>query len=370
MTSLPVEDAATLKCSKCRYYLNVPPIKTSVDGTVYQCGRCDFDDPKITVRNFAYEKIAKYMEFPCINSDCMKKISWLKVQQHEIECVYRTIPCPIIDCKDSVLCAKIIDHFNENHRSAIISDIAVRFHKLESSVDLGLLIHDGFPYFCMFCSNGKSFRISVYSLRSRITQKYTIHLFTLAFQNRKISLSGEEIVLFNERMHCLKCYSGTCDSALHRRRSLSKGNQCEMTTEIDVHSLRSILKTETVCSRVSMEVNKNLQDSIENCDVIRKITECAICKEYMLPPIHCCRTGHIICNNCQKKMPKCPTCLAPFISARNYAVEELCSNVIIPCQNTTCDFIGNLKDLHLHEENCDIKVSKSPAESKLSWKFG
>lgn len=310
------------------------------------------------------------MVFPCIYAECSKRISWTKVQQHELECPYRTISCPDMDCEAIILCTKIVEHFNEFHKSSIISDIAVRFHKLSPSVDLGLLVHEGVPFFCMFSSNGNVFKISVYSVKSKITHKYTIDLYTLTFQKRKISLSGEAIVLFNDRLHCLRCHSGKCGSTSHKKRS--RGNRFEMTTEVDVASIRSILKSETICSKISIEVNKHLQDVIENCDVIRKITECVICKEYMSPPIHFCQSGHIICNTCQNKIPKCPTCLAPFLHARNYAVEELCSNVIIPCQNAICDFVGDLKELHLHEETCEVKnvTEETKMSDKFPFKFG
>lgn len=372
MNALSDEDAETLRCSKCQYYLNVPPIKSSVDGKVYQCGRCNFEDPKIHIRNFAYEKIAKYMMFPCIYPNCSMKVAYSKVLQHEIECIFRTIPCPNVDCDQIILCNKIIDHFNECHKAAIISDVAVRFHKLDSGIDLGLLVHDGHPFFCIISSNGKTFKVGVYSVRSQIIQKYNVDLYTLTFQKRKISLSGEKILLFNDKSHCVKCFLGKCNSKIHWKGFFSKGIPFEMTTELDIASIRSILKSETVCSKISIEINKNLQDTIENGDIIRRITECVICKEYMSPPIHCCQTGHIICSNCEKSVSKCPTCLAPFSSTRNYAVEELCNNVIIPCQNTTCDFVGGLKDLHIHEEKCDVKTNQLKTESneKLKFKFG
>lgn len=372
MNILSDEDAETLRCSKCLYYLNVPPIKCSLDGKVYQCGRCDTEDPKIPIRNLAYEKVAKYIMFPCIYPNCSVKVAYSKVQQHEIECLYRTIPCPTVDCEQTILCNKITEHFNECHKSAIISDVAVRFHKLDYGIDLGLLVHDGHPFFCIINSTGKMFRIGVYSVRHHVIQKYNIDLYTLTFQKRKISLSGEKILLYNDKLHCVKCYLGKCNQKIHWRGPFTKGIVFEMATELDISSIRSILKSETVCSKISIEINKNLQDTIENGDIIRRITECVICKEYMAPPIHCCQTGHIICSSCQKNLTNCPTCLSPFIAARNYAVEELCTNVIIPCQNTTCDFVGGLKDLHLHEEKCDSKENQLKVEKneKINFKFG
>lgn len=356
------EDAESLRCSKCQYYLNVPPIKSSVDGKVYQCGRCDNDDLKINIRNFAYEKIAKYMMFPCIYPNCSVKVEYTKVQQHEIECIYRTILCPNPDCEQIILCNKIIDHFNECHKAAIMSDVALRFHKLDKGIDLGLLVHDGQPYFCIVTSNGKFFKVGVYSVNSQVNQKFNIDLYTLTFQKRKVSLSGEKIVTFDDKIHCIKCYLGKCNLKAHWNGVFSKGILFEISTELDVVSIRSILKSETICYKISIETNKHLQVTIENGDLIRRITECAICKEYMSPPINCCQTGHIICSNCQKTMSKCPTCLSSFISARNYAVEELCTNVIIPCQNTTCDFVGGLKDLHIHEEKCDSEAKQLKSE--------
>lgn len=362
------EDAAALKCSRCSCYLNVPPIKTSVDGNVLQCGRCEYNDPNIYVRNFAYEKVGKYMVFPCIYPGCSVKVSWNKVKQHEIECIHRTIICPCNDCGVVVLCSKIIEHFNECHKSAIISDVAVRFHKLDDGVALGLLVHDGNPYFCIFCSDGKLFRAGVYSIRALIPSKYSIELYTMTFQKRKFWVSGEKVLLFNDKLHCIRCYVGKCTSKLHRQDFFSKSNKFEMSTELEVDSLKSILKSATVCSKISIESNKIFKDNIENSDIIRRITECPICKEYMSSPIHFCQTGHIICSKCEKNVSKCPTCLAPFISARNYAVEELCSNVIISCQNNSCDFLGSLNELHEHEEDCDSKLA-SVVKEKLPWKF-
>lgn len=299
------------------------------------------------------------------------KVPWSKVQQHEVECLYRTIPCPNIDCEAVILCSKLLDHFNECHKPAIISDVAGRFHKLDNNVDLGLLVHDGTPFICVFHSNGKAFRASVYSLRNVITQKYTIDLYTLTFQKRKISISGEKIELFNDKSHCVKCFLGKCPSKLHWRSLYPLTNNFEFTTVIDVESIRLILKSETVCSKITIEVNKNMQDMIENSDIIRRITECVVCKEYMSPPIHFCQTGHIICLRCEKNVSKCPTCSAPFIAARNYAVEELCANVVILCQNKTCNFVGSLKEMYVHEENCDASTTKLSTESseKVSWKF-
>lgn len=311
------------------------------------------------------------MVFPCIYPDCSTKLIWSRVQQHEIECVYRTMPCPNIDCETVILCSKLIEHFNECHKPAIISDVAGRFHKLDNYFDLGLLVYDGNPFICVFESNGKTFKANVYSMRNLITQKFTIDLYTLTFQKRKISISGEKIELFNDKLHCVRCYLGKCTSKLHWRSLYPKMNKLEFTTVIDVESIRSILKSETVCSKITIEVSKQLQDMIDNSDVIRRITECMVCKEYMSSPIHFCQTGHIICLRCEKNVSKCPTCSAPFLSARNYAIEELCSNVVLLCQNKTCNFVSGLKDMYIHEENCDAQDTKPSTEfkEKVVWNF-
>lgn len=56
------------------------------------------------------------------------------------------------------------------------------------------------------------------------------------------------------------------------------------------------------------------------------LLECPVCMEYMGPPIHQCRRGHLVCFACKPKLPNCPTCRSRFTDSRNLAMEKVCMN--------------------------------------------
>jgi hypothetical protein len=56
------------------------------------------------------------------------------------------------------------------------------------------------------------------------------------------------------------------------------------------------------------------------------LLECPVCMEYMGPPIHQCRRGHLVCSACKPKLPSCPTCRSHFTESRNLAMEKVCMN--------------------------------------------
>jgi E3 ubiquitin-protein ligase SIAH1 len=53
------------------------------------------------------------------------------------------------------------------------------------------------------------------------------------------------------------------------------------------------------------------------------LLECPVCMEYMGPPIHQCRRGHLVCSACKPKLPSCPTCRSRFTESRNLAMEKV-----------------------------------------------
>jgi hypothetical protein len=56
------------------------------------------------------------------------------------------------------------------------------------------------------------------------------------------------------------------------------------------------------------------------------LLECPVCMEYMGPPIHQCRRGHLVCSACKPKLPNCPTCRSRFTESRNLAMEKVRMN--------------------------------------------
>lgn len=338
---VPEEIALSLKCSLCNCYLSVGPIKTSTDGTKFQCGRCNFSDPNITVRSFSYEKLAKFLTFPCIYEYCQNKIPWDLVQQHELTCPYRTIQCPFTDC-DVILCSEVIDHFNIHHTSAVIDNFICYNLNMPSTTYMRLLVHEDTPFFCHITRDGKTFKTSVYSINNIKYQRYQINLFTycnLEVTKKQVSMLGEKIIPYNDKEHCIKCYMRNCNMKLHKH-AMNRRSLYEMTTEFDVASICSILKSETIYCKIYIEVDDIV--ALSNIDIVKKVTECPICQENMLGHIYSCTTGHSICHECKKKLSKCPTCNAKFANTRNYALEELAEYIAMPYNDKKFNTIETL----------------------------
>jgi hypothetical protein len=87
------------------------------------------------------------------------------------------------------------------------------------------------------------------------------------------------------------------------------------------YSSEACILVSTYCSCKRM---KN-DDELLNQGLIA-LLECPVCMEYMGPPIHQCRRGHLVCAACKPKLPSCPTCRSRFTESRNLAMEKVCMN--------------------------------------------
>ena len=77
-----------------------------------------------------------------------------------------------------------------------------------------------------------------------------------------------------------------------------------------------------------------LDDELLNLGLIG-LLECPVCMEYMGPPIHQCRRGHLVCSVCKPKLPSCPTCRSRFTESRNLAMEKVNTiNIIVTLPNS------------------------------------
>lgn len=90
------------------------------------CGHCtvhtNTDD---YVRNTEYECVAAYVEFPCRNKGCHKRILFGKADEHESACLFRQYECPfsvLIDsyCQWTGSWRELGAHFGENHANSLM----------------------------------------------------------------------------------------------------------------------------------------------------------------------------------------------------------------------------------------------------------
>lgn len=82
--------------------------------------------------------------------------------------------------------------------------------------------------------------------------------------------------------------------------------------------------------------------------------ECPICSLYMSPPIRQCATGHSICENCRRKLPKCGLCQGVFTESRNISLEGLAIKMRYPCinKNYGCNIKLAYNEKEIHESQC------------------
>lgn len=107
------------------------------------------------------------------------------------------------------------------------------------------------------------------------------------------------------------------------------------------------------------------KNTAQNDKILRQAFECPICKDYMVPPIYQCVSGHTLCNACKAKLEKCPSCEAKIDETRNLVLEEVAEKVELPCQYETdnCTFRGGVKRVAAHEVDCSLKPKKVCVEN-------
>ncbi|XP_021913243.1 uncharacterized protein LOC110826686 [Zootermopsis nevadensis] len=111
------------------------------------------------------------------------------------------------------------------------------------------------------------------------------------------------------------------------------------------------------------------EDEILNQGLIG-LLECPVCMEYMGPPIHQCRRGHLVCSTCKPKLPSCPTCRSRFTESRNLAMEKVADKLHYPCKNAHlgCTDTLRLRDKDGHEANCAYRNYRCIMVPPCEWK--
>jgi len=86
--------------------------------------------------------------------------------------------------------------------------------------------------------------------------------------------------------------------------------------------------------------------------------ECPVCLEPIVPPIHQCRRGHLVCLRCKSQLHQCPTCRDKMSDMRNWAVERLAEHLRYPCKNSSsgCPVTVLLAHKSPHEATCSFRT--------------
>ena len=103
---------------------------------------------------------------------------------------------------------------------------------------------------------------------------------------------------------------------------------------------------------------------------LASLFECPVCFDYVLPPVVQCHNGHLVCNNCRRKLTRCPTCRDPLTRPiRNLALEKVAVSVLFPCKYATfgCEITMPPTEKANHEEHCEFKPCCCPCPGDCRW---
>ena len=92
-----------------------------------ECPICGFsnDNPKLStfiMQNELMEFLAGFKTHPCINFEngCHEEIS-NDLEDHDQSCIYQMVPCPKMDCEETVIFKNLDDHLKQTHINNVIS---------------------------------------------------------------------------------------------------------------------------------------------------------------------------------------------------------------------------------------------------------
>lgn len=118
-------------------------------------------------------------------------------------------------------------------------------------------------------------------------------------------------------------------------------------------AIKFSLEVYDVTEQPSLSPTSSIPNNLDD-EVLTKNLECPICNEYMLEAIFICTRGHSLCHKCHSSLDKCPFCRSTFSGTRNYILENIAEKTKVRCCNASegCIFMGTLKEIKIHEENC------------------
>lgn len=105
-------------------------------------------------------------------------------------------------------------------------------------------------------------------------------------------------------------------------------------------------------------------------DTVLTLLECPVCLlPPRVPPIYQCRTGHLVCSECQPSLIRCPICDIKYRSCltRDFFAEKLLEHLDRRCryQHFGCDAsYKDSRELVEHETACEHKPAQPAAKRK------
>ena len=104
-----------------------------------------------------------------------------------------------------------------------------------------------------------------------------------------------------------------------------------------------------------------IKESLE--DSILKLSNCAICSDFIGPNIYQCNAGHTFCESCIKKVENCPTCRCslPRGGIRARSLETVLEMIpLLECTHDDCNKKFKYNELKEHIDYCSKKCISCP----------
>ncbi|CAH1987131.1 unnamed protein product [Acanthoscelides obtectus] len=358
------EELTKLKCSQCQLYLSLPPI-VHKNGKWY-CGRCKVAG----IRNDIYEELAKYMCFPCVHETCKLQLQWGQVANHELACPHKVILCPFINCKEKYKNKEFLAHFSKTHASNLFFTNELRagrrfrhlsFNQFGTDRRVYAITYENLNYLVMVYLDAEkhpktntvgiyNFSFGVYSVQAKSKKKcYEVDIQIIWDSGiiTNYNIKDQQILQFNDRIHCLKCIQGICSLEFHE----NKKNNFLPTKLAKLKNLgdMEVQFRVAIVNATEPQIVSNNKGKDNHSDL-----KCSKCRDYMCSPIYVCSLNHSFCISCKRRITSCNTCKTVILDTRNADLEYIAEKTEIPCHNKGkgCNYVGIIRRTKQHQFDC------------------
>lgn len=339
-----------LRCSYCKLYLSYPPVlMTTQDEVKFKCARCNIKT-RFGFRDAMYENLARHMKFPCIFKDCKEILCWDDVREHESVCNYRSIYCLASDCQETILEADFAAHFKEKHKKYYHSG-SISIENLRSNYGFCVLEKDNVCYVFFYDIDMDKYRMCLCYIGPKVEKQFEM---TFHAKDKSVILTEQNLVQFQDRVHCYRCLKGDCKCVFHYYSGYKRGLLNYTHTKMDKDFLKRTLGNDIGCIINVVDEKVQTDEELEDIllgskdvvidevneddegekpiepmktDAIKDLLKCPGCQQPLKETIFQCLHGHAFCKECKEKSEKCETCEAKLDNTRNYLVEEVVSNL-------------------------------------------
>lgn len=277
-TKIPNSLLKLLKCSVCRRILSQSPIHLDENGEHF-CGNCVSE--KKYIRCKALEAFASLYLFPCNHRSegCEEYLRFDEVEEHEEQCLHRTLNCPVTlyskcDWVGTIL--RIFEHYSQKHKHLCLKEPFFKIH-VYLNYEFCTIINFVNVRILLRCKiqRTKCYFNALCLTKSGVDVKYRIKMSS---QSRSLELE-EQIPLKPNEFHKLKLN----------------------VLEVDMESLLALLnKPQVVDCTVSLDQEaRSIDFSIDDSLI------CSNCNFGMVPPIYRCPLSHVVCVDCKGYKSTC-----------------------------------------------------------------